>query len=274
MIGIASVLLSLFHFESVVFMRYIYGPVKSRRLGNSLGVSVIGYKVCSYDCVYCQLKSTTLKTLKRRRYIHQRDILNEIKEFLNARRKNPVVHEKKPWPVHKESLTEGIDYITFSGSGEPTLNSDIGRLIKAVKKITSIPIVLITNGSTLIKPRVRKDILGVDIVVPSLDAVTQDIFERIDQPVKGILIKDIIDGLIRFRKEYKGKIWLEIMLVRGLNDSLEYFYRIKEVVDLVKPDKIHLNSPVRPPAQGWVKPVSAATLKKAKEIFGTLCEII
>lgn len=255
-------------------MKYIYGPVKSRRLGNSLGVSVVGYKICSYDCVYCQLKATTVKTMKRKRYIPQKEILDEIREFLKSRQKNAVLNEKKLWPVDKSSLTQDIDCITFSGSGEPTLNSDIGELIKAVKKITSIPVVLITNSSTLVKARVRKEIQDADIVIPSLDAVTQDIFEKIDQPLKGILIKDIIDGLIRFRKEYKGKLWLEIMLVKGLNDSYEYLLRIKEIVDQIKPDKIHLNSPVRPPAQGWVKPVSPATLKKAREIFGTLCEII
>ncbi len=255
-------------------MKYIYGPVKSRRLGNSLGVSVVGYKVCSYDCVYCQLKATTIKTLKRKRYIRQKDILNEIKEFLKSRQRTTVSDERKIWPVHRESLVEEIDYITFSGSGEPTLNSDIGHLIKAVKKLTSIPVVLITNTSTLMKPRVRKEILEADIVIPSLDAVTQDVFEKIDQPVKGVFIKDIIDALIKFRKEYKGEIWLEIMLVKGLNDSLEYLARIKEAADMIRPDKIHLNSPVRPPAQGWVKPASAATLKRAKEMFGALCELV
>lgn len=255
-------------------MKYIYGPVKSRRLGNSLGVSTVLYKVCSFDCVYCQLKATTIKTLKRKRYVGEKDILAEIRAFLEQHQKNYVPGGCLHWPVDKTSLKEKIDCITFSGSGEPTLNSSIGRLIKAVKKLTSIPIVLITNSSTLIKPQVRKDILEADIVIPSLDAVTQDVFEKIDRPVKGISIRDIIRALIQFRKEYKGQIWLEIMLVRGLNDSSEYLMKMKDIAELIKPDKIHINSPVRPPAQNWVQPASASVLARAKRIFGEICEIV
>lgn len=255
-------------------MKYIYGPVKSRRLGNSLGVSVVNYKICSYDCIYCQLKATTVKTLRRKQYIHQKDIVDEIKEFLISHQKFPALGEKFFWPVDQGSLTEHIDYITFSGSGEPTLNSRIGHLIKEVKHLTSIPVVLITNSSTLTKRQVRKEILGADIIIPSLDAVTQDVFEKIDRPVKGVFIQDIIDALVQFRKEYKGEIWLEIMLVKGLNDSLPYVARIKEAVKLIKPDKIHLNSPVRPPAEGWVRSVGPAALKKIKQVLGDLCEAV
>lgn len=238
-------------------MKYVYGPVLSRRLGNSLGISTVPYKVCDFDCVYCQLKTTTQKTVHRKNYIDPKEILQEVADFF----KNKPVDLK-------------IDHITFSGSGEPTLHRSIGALIRALKAMTSIPVVLITNSSTLIDSKVRKDLLDVDLIIPSLDAVTQEVFEKIDQPVDRIKVEGIIDALIKFRKSYRGRMWLEIMLVRGLNDSPQYLAQIKKVTDLIKPDRIQINSPVRPAAFSWVKPVSRQTLKKAKEIFGNICDVI
>ena len=239
-------------------MRYIYGPVKSRRLGYSLGISTVPYKVCSFDCVYCQLKRTTRQTLERKRYIPERDILKEFESFF----------KHKPQDLK-------IDCVTFSGSGEPTLHKFLGRLIRAIKSMTSVPVVLITNGSTLLDPKVRKDILDVDILIPSLDAVTQDIFEKIDRSVKGLKVKDIMGGGLKsFRKAFGGKIWLEIMLVRGLNDSLRYLKKMKKIIDTIQPDRIQLNSPVRPPAEKWVQPATARTLRMARAIFDNNCDII
>ena len=238
-------------------MKYIYGPVQSRRLRNSLGISTVPHKVCSFDCVYCQLKRTTEKTTKRKDYVKKNEILEELSVFF----------QNKP-PDLK------IDYITFSGSGEPTLNKSIGTLIRAVKAMTPIPVALITNSSTLVDPNVRREILGIALIVPSLNAVTQDVFEKIDRPAKGVRVEDIIDGLLKFKQEFKGKMWLEIMLVRGLNDSPGYLKRIKKITDLIKPDRIQVNSPVRPPVEHWVKSASGASLKKAKEIFGDNCDIL
>ena len=238
-------------------MKYIYGPVKSRRLGNSLGITTVPYKVCNFDCVYCQLKKTTEKTAKRKNYVDEKEIAEELAAFL----------KNKPGPLK-------IDYITFSGSGEPTLHKSIGGLIRTVKKMTSIPVVLITNSSTLVEPKIFKDFLSLDLIIPSLDAVTQDVFEKIDRPVNGIRIEDIIRGLVKFRREFKGRMWLEIMLVKGLNDSPDYLAKMKKVTDLIKPDRIQLNSPVRPPSENWVKPVSRSALKKAREIFGGHCDVV
>lgn len=238
-------------------MKYIYGPVKSRRLGNSLGITTVPYKVCSFDCVYCQLKKTTEKTNKRKMYGNEKDILKEIRVFFQQKPKNEI-----------------IDYITFSGSGEPTLNKSLGRIIKGIKSITDTPVALITNSSTIFYPALRREIMNVDLVVPSLDAVTQDIFEKLDNPAQGISVKNIIKGLIDFRCSFKGSIWLEIMLVNGINDSIEYLNKIKETASLIKPDKIHINCPVRPPSMRWVKCPSPQTLKKAKEIFGEICEVV
>jgi wyosine [tRNA(Phe)-imidazoG37] synthetase (radical SAM superfamily) len=238
-------------------MKYVYGPVFSRRLKNSLGISTVPSKVCSLDCVYCQLKHTTRLTTERKNYISVEEIIEEVRNFFRYKPKD-----------------KRIDYVTFSGSGEPTLHRSIGSLIKRVKSISSVPVALITNGTTLLDLKVQKDLLSLDLIVPSLDAVTQRIFKKIDRPPAGMKIKDIIESLVYFRRKFKGKFWLEIMLVRGINDTPAYLKKMKKVVDRIKPDRIQINSPVRPPSEKWVKPVSFATLKKAKKIFGPISEIV
>lgn len=238
-------------------MKYVYGPVASRRLGKSLGISTVPYKICSLDCVYCQLKKTMDKTTQRKKYVDEDEILAEVRTFF----------QNKPQEL-------AIDYITFSGSGEPTLHESIGSLIKKVKAIANVPVAVITNSTTLTDPEVRKGLMNADLVVPSLDAVTQPVFEKIDRPAQGIKIKDIIVALKKFRKAFRGRFWLEVMLVRGVNDSDAYLKKIKKVADSLKPDRIQINSPVRPPAEKWVRPVSAQTLKEAKKIFGDSCDIV
>jgi len=238
-------------------MKYVYGPVQSRRLGNSLGITTVPYKVCSFDCVYCQLKKTTEKTSQRKEYVSQREILKEVAGFFKNKPKNLK-----------------IDHVTFSGSGEPTLNSSIGPLIKKVKKITSVPVVVITNSSNLAVPGVRCALLNADVVIPSLDAVTQDVFKKIDRPIRKLRIRDIISGLCKFREEFKGSLWLEVMLVRGVNDKIDYLQKIKKAVDLIRPDKVQINVPVRTPAESWVRLPMRSTLKAAKKIFGKNCDIV
>ena len=243
--------------DMVVNMKYVYGPVKSRRLGNSLGISTVPYKVCSFDCVYCQLKKTTEKTSQRKEYIPQKEILKEVAGFFKNKPKNLK-----------------IDYLTFSGSGEPTLHRSIGSLIKRVKEIASLPVALITNSSSMGNLGVRRALLNADVVIPSLDAVTQDIFKKIDRPMRGLQIRDIISGLLKFRKAFKGSLWLEVMLVRGINDKIDYLQKIKKVIDLIRPDKVQINVPVRTPAEQWVRLPMRSTLKEAKKIFGKNCDIV
>lgn len=239
-------------------MNYIYGPVKSRRLGLSLGLSITPHKYCMFNCVYCQLKQTTKFTLERKEYIKTQEVLKEIEQFF----KN-----------YKDS--QQIDYVTISGSGEPLLNSSIKDIISGISKITKIPLALITNSALLYDPKVRTDILELDLILPSLDAVTQDVFEKIDRPFSSnIKVYDIINGLIALRKEFRGKIWLEIMLVKGINDDLDYIQNFKTVVGKIKPDKIQLNIPSRPPSENWVKSPLPRRLKKIKEILGINCELI
>lgn len=238
-------------------MKYVYGPVRSRRLGNSLGISTVPYKVCSFDCVYCQLKRTTQLTRRRKDYVRVKDIIDEVRSFF----------------AHKPADTK-IDYVTFSGSGEPTLHRSIGTLIRQVKKISGVPVAVITNSTTLLEAGVRRDIRAADIIVPSLDAVTQDVFEKIDRPAAGVRIEEVIEALGRLRREFKGPIWLEVMLVRGLNDAPAYLEKMKRIIDRLAPDRVQFNAPVRPPAEAWVRPVTATTLRAVRRIFGPGCDIV
>ncbi len=239
-------------------MKYIYGPVNSRRLGLSLGLSLTPYKVCNFDCVYCQLGKTIEYSLERKEYIKIEDILDELRLWLN----NNSAEAKK------------LNFITFSGSGEPTLNLKIGELIAKIKEITNIPVAVITNASSLGDSSVRRELLGSDLIVPSLDAVKPEVFAKIDRPAPGINIEDIIAGLINLRREFKAKIWLEVMLVKGVNDDLRHIKKLKEVIDQIRPDKIQINSPVRTTSEPNILPVDKNKLEKIKEILGEKCEIV
>jgi wyosine [tRNA(Phe)-imidazoG37] synthetase (radical SAM superfamily) len=233
---------------------YIYGPVPSRRLGFSLGIDIIPYKTCSLDCIYCQLGTTKQKSVQRKKYFSERTVLQQIRQTLDSEQR--------------------IDYITFSGSGEPTLNSSLGTLIKKIKKITSIPVAVLTNSTLLTKKSVREALLQADLVVPSLDAATQEVFERINRPHPSLKIQNIIEGLKKFRQEFKGSIWLEILLVKGVNDSPSHIQKLKQAVNQVNPDRIQLNTVVRPPAEDFARPLSLAELQKIKKIFGKKAEIV
>jgi len=166
-----------------------------------------------------------------------------------------------------------LSYITISGSGEPTLNVGIEKLILEIKQVTTIPVAVLTNASLLNNKSLRKEILGADLLVPSLDTVVPEAFNKINRPVGGIRVEDIIDGLEALKKEYKGKIWLEVMLVSGINDDIRYIKKLKEVIDRINPDKIQINSPVRSTAEPNILPVEGKKLEKIQEILGEKCEI-
>lgn len=239
-------------------MRYIYGPLKSRRLGNSLGVNLTPFKTCSFDCIYCQLGPTTNKTLLRKNFLPLKEIVREIEIWLE---------------VNKNERTT-LDYITLSGSGEPTLNSRISELIENIKQITDIPVAVITNASLLMQKKVRTQLLSADLIVPSLDAVTQSAFKKIDKPLKEIKLKEIIEGLKALRREFKGKIWLEVMVVKGINDNLTHIKKLKKVVEEINPDKIQINSPVRATSKKDVFSAQKKKLLKIKEILGRKAEVV
>ena len=170
-------------------LKYIFGPVPSRRLGRSLGIDLIPYKTCTFDCIYCDLGRTTHKTTSRQSYVVSEEIQKELELSLS-------VLDKKP------------DYITLSGSGEPTLNTNIGEIIRKIKEITSTPVAVLTNGSLLSMDEVREDLSEADAVLPSLDAITPALFEYINRPHASLRIEEIISGLIQFRNQYRGQIWL------------------------------------------------------------------
>ena len=224
---------------------YIFGPVPSRRLGRSLGIDLIPYKTCTYDCVYCQVGRTTQKTTTRKSLVNIDEVVADLKNKLSA---NP-------------------DYITLSGSGEPTLCSDCGLLIEKIKQITDIPIAVITNGSLLFMPEVRNELSDADVVMPTLVAGDEEMFKKINRPVPEITFDKMLQGLIDFRKEFKGKYWLEVFLIAGLNDGDEQVEKLAACIEKIRPDKVQLNTVTRPPAEN-VKTVSRERMQQiARRIY-------
>jgi wyosine [tRNA(Phe)-imidazoG37] synthetase (radical SAM superfamily) len=233
---------------------HLYGPVPSRRLGYSLGVDLLPFKTCSMDCVYCQLGSAGSTVIRRREFVPAAGILAEIKSALD---------------LHPE-----IDAITFSGSGEPTLQAGIGKIIRGIKRLTDIPVVVLTNGAALAHSSVRRELRQADIVVPSLDAADPEVFRRVNRPHESLVLNDIIAGLERFRREFKGRLWLEIMLVKGVNDAPAHLRALKRAAAGIKPDKIQLNTVVRPPAERSARPLDRVELERIRAFFGPKAEII
>jgi wyosine [tRNA(Phe)-imidazoG37] synthetase (radical SAM superfamily) len=241
--------------KSSAEQKYIFGPVPSRRLGRSLGVDLVPYKTCTFDCIYCDLGRTTNKTTSRQAYVSPEEIQGELELCLS-------VLDKKP------------DYITLSGSGEPTLNTDIGEIIRRIKEITSTPIAVLTNSSLLPLDEVRRDLSEADVVLPSLDAINPALFEYINRPHASLKIEGIISGLIQFRKQYRGQLWLEILFCRGVNDGKEEIEKLKEVIDRIEPDRIQLNTSVRPPAEEFAYPLTTTQLEEIRGKWGDEAEII
>jgi wyosine [tRNA(Phe)-imidazoG37] synthetase (radical SAM superfamily) len=171
-------------------------------------------------------------------------------------------------------LDKQPDYITISGSGEPTLNTNIGEIIRKIKEITAVPVAVLTNGSLLPMDKVREDLSGADVVLPSLDAITPALFEYINRPHQSLKIEEIISGLIQFRKQYRGQIWLEVVFCRGINDDKEEIERLKGVIERIQPDRVQLNTPVRPPAEEFAYPLTTSQLEEIREKLGDKAEII
>lgn len=237
-------------------MKYVYGPVPSRRLGQSLGIDTIPLKTCNWNCVYCQLGRTVPLTNKRLEYFPSKDILAEVKTVLAGHQPGE------------------IDWVTFVGSGEPTLHSGIGWLIQEVNSLTDLPVAVITNGSLLYLPRVRRDLTGADVVMPSLDAGTADLYRQINRPHPEVTFERLVDGLTAFRQEYSGKLWIEAMLVRGLNDTEPALRDIAATLRRIQPDEVHINLPTRPPAETWVRPTNEEGLMRARAILGNIATVV
>jgi wyosine [tRNA(Phe)-imidazoG37] synthetase (radical SAM superfamily) len=236
-------------------MKYLFGPVPSRRLGLSLGVDLIPPKTCPFDCIYCEVGPTTVKTRARREYIPAAAIISELEEYFSG---------AGPLP----------DYVTLAGSGEPTLNSGLGRIIARLKEISTAPVAVLTNGALLNDPEVRLELRPADVILPSLDAVTPELFQAINRPVAGLPAAAMIAGLIALRSEYAGQIWLEVLLLRRLNDSPAELAKLKDALELIRPDKVHLNTAVRPVVEDYALPLSTEELAKIAAFFGEHAEVI
>ncbi|MBN2571806.1 MAG: radical SAM protein [Ignavibacteriales bacterium] len=232
----------------IMIYKHLFGPVPSRRLGISLGVDLVPFKVCTLDCIYCEVGKTTIKTLERKEYVIYDEIISELNHYFAD---NPQ-----------------LDYITFSGAGEPTLNSRIGDVIKNIKeKYSNYKLCLITNGTLFYDEQVRKEVLDVDLILPSLDAVSDIIFRKINRPNKNLSVDKIVEGLVLLRKEFSKQIWLEIFFVEGLNDTDEEVNLLVEKVKLINPDRVQLNTLDRPGTERWVQPLCEEKLKRIANKF-------
>ncbi|MEW6380278.1 MAG: radical SAM protein [bacterium] len=236
-------------------MGVLFGPVLSRRLGRSLGVDMVPYKTCSFNCVYCELGRTTCQTLQRKSFLDAGLVIEELKERL-------------------AQLAGEVDYITLAGSGEPTLNADLGDLVARIRELTATPIAVLTNSSLLPDPEVRKELHGVDLIVPSLDAVTQKVFEQVNLPLEGISAGEILESLIRLRKEFPGQIWLEILFCRGINDHQAEVEHLVKAVQAIAPDQIQLNTVVRPPAFQGIMPSPPERLAQIAALLGPRAVVV
>ena len=227
--------------------KHVYGPVPSRRLGRSLGVDALTFKTCSFDCLYCQLGHTTNHTLERREYVPTAEILDELRRKLH--------NGDRP------------EYISFAGSGEPTLHSGLGEIIRGIKAMTDVPVVVFTNGSLLWMPEVRADLAEADVVIPSLDGGDAALLDKVNCPVADLDFNRILEGLMAFRAEFKGRIWLEIMLLGGMSDDDASVDTLARLAAQIRPDKVQINSVCRPPADARALPVPAARLLEIQQHF-------
>ena len=233
---------------------HLYGPVPSRRLGQSLGIDLVPCKVCTYDCIYCQLGRTTNHTLQRDEYVNTEEVLAEIGAWLEQ---------------------DGeADYLTFSGSGEPTLHSRLGEMITVVQAMTDVPVVVLTNGSLLWQEEVGAEVCAADLLLPSLDAATPLGFARVNRPIPGLGIEQVIEGLCTTRAESGGQMWLEVLLVEDHNDSLAELETLRAAIDVIEPDRVQINTVVRPPHEATARALSAEALQQAQQILGPRAEII
>lgn len=228
--------------------RHLFGPVPSRRLGISLGVDLVPHKVCSYNCVYCECGRTTNLTLKRDEYVPAAEVLAELEDFF----------ARHPAP----------DYVTFSGAGEPTLNSRLGTVLDFIKReYPAAAVAVLTNGSLFSDVQVRSELLAADVVLPSLDAASGEVFRRIDRPPAALSLESVTEGLVAFRQEYSGLLWLEVMILPGYNDDPAELERLRRVLSRIRPDRIQLNTLDRPGTLPGLRPAGVHELRQIRDAW-------
>jgi wyosine [tRNA(Phe)-imidazoG37] synthetase (radical SAM superfamily) len=235
-------------------MAHLFGPVPSRRLGRSLGVDLIPSKTCPYDCIYCEVGPTTRQIGTRFPY-HTKNIIGELEHYL-------------------EDLPQPPDVITLAGSGEPTLNLGLGRIISNIKEMSQIPVAVLTNGALLHLPEVRAELAVADIVLPSLDAAREETYRRINRPLSELTLASLLEGLTSFRREFRGQLWLEVMLLKGLNDTEEELALLREALMEIAPDRVQLNTAVRPVVEAAALPLDQGEMQAAAAFLGGPVEVI
>jgi wyosine [tRNA(Phe)-imidazoG37] synthetase (radical SAM superfamily) len=236
-------------------MKYVYGPVPSWRLGRSLGVDPVPLKTCNWNCAYCQLGRTQPVVNERRDYVPIDLVLAELREMLTTH------------------ATDEIDWITFLGSGEPLLHAHLGEMLRAAKAMSPIPVALLTNGSLLFRADVREEVAVADAVMPTLDVGSAEPYRHLNRPHPEVTFDRHVQGLIAFRDAYQGRLWLEVMLVNGVNDSDPALDALASWLARIRPDEIHLNVPSRPAVEPWVHAPDRALRQRAAEILGRVAPV-
>jgi wyosine [tRNA(Phe)-imidazoG37] synthetase (radical SAM superfamily) len=236
-------------------LKHVFGPVFSRRLGRSLGVDPVPFKTCNWNCTYCQLGRTSPLVRARGVYASCEDVLAQVREALEE---------------HKE----GVDWISFVGSGEPTLNVELGCMIRGIKEYATTPVAVVTNGALLFMPEVREDLLDADAVMPTVLAGSERLHKQIHRPAVGLGFADFVRGLVDFRREFGGQLWPEVLLFRDMNDGDEALQELVELLRRIEPDAVHLTLPARPPNESWVEPAEPERLDRAIELLGEVAPIM
>jgi len=223
-------------------MKTVYGPVSSWRLGSSLGVDLIcsKKKICSFDCIYCQLGREPDKSTQRKNFISIKEMKKEVSEVL-------------------QQVTP--DVITFSGMGEPTLAKNMDLAIDALRKITNLPLAVLTNSSLLKDENVRKTLSKLDIVVAKIDASNEALFQKINHPAKGITFNSTVDGIKKFKRVFTGKLAIQTMFMK---ENMEHAEEIAEVANKIKPHEVQINTPLRPCS---IKPLAEKQLTFIEKSF-------
>lgn len=234
--------------------QHVYGPVPSRRLGRSMGVDLVPFKTCTYDCVYCQLGRTTNKTMERKEYVAIEDVLAELKRKL--------------------AIGLAPDYISLAGSGEPTLNIRIGDLIGKIKGMTGIPVAVLTNGSLLWKREIRDALMEADLVLPSLDAGDEHLFQHVNRPHPGITFEAMVGGIAEFRERFRKPMWLEVFLLAGVTGIDSEVKKISALVRRIRPERVQLNTVSRPPCEEFAYSVSFWQMEVFASMFDPPAEVI
>ncbi len=235
-------------------MKYCFGPVPSRRLGLSLGIDILPLKTCNLNCIYCELGRTKGYVCGPVEGTDPDAILQEFRLYLE---------ENRP----------AIDVVTITASGEPTLHLRLHEIIAGLKSAASSPVAVLTNGTLLWDKRVRSALMAADIVLPSLDAATEPVFRRVNRPCAGLEIERIMEGIAAFRREFQGEMWLEVLLVEGVNDGADELNRLAQAIGAIGPHKVQINTVARPPAEPWARPVPYDRLLEFKELLGPGTEI-